>query len=183
MSSSYTISSIQTLFGLVNALETNPITGIQVTGSNGITGLINIVGIYGTNVLLSGENTIGISGGGGSSSPSVPVEMSHNFFFDSPFSGLNMIESYIQSNFFITGTIVGVNITGNAGPMGLNWYQRLTNGTSKISLFNDTFETGIYHKVNSKTNIPVTGINRLVLDITGVISGFQGLSISVLGYK
>lgn len=73
MSSSYTISSIQTLFNLVNAIEGNPITGIQVTGSNTITGLISIVGIYGTNVLLSGDNTIGISGGGSSSSFTVPT--------------------------------------------------------------------------------------------------------------
>lgn len=170
-----------TLFNLIQEERNkNTITGIQITGSNGITGIINIVGIYGTNVILSGANTIGISGGGSIEST---VEVAHNFFFDYPFSGLNMIESYIQSNFFITGTIIGVNTTGNAGPIGLNWYQRLTDGTSKISLFNDTFETGIYHKVNSKTNIPVTGINRLVLDITGVISGFQGLSIGIFGYK
>jgi hypothetical protein len=43
------------------------VTGISVTGSTSITGLVNIVGAYGTNIILSGTNTIAISGGGGSS--------------------------------------------------------------------------------------------------------------------
>lgn len=46
----------------------NTVTGFQVTGSVGITGYFNIVGIYGTNVILSGSNIIGISGGGGGGS-------------------------------------------------------------------------------------------------------------------
>jgi hypothetical protein len=40
------------------------VTGISITGGVSISGEIDIVGIYGTNVIQSG-NTIGVSGGGG----------------------------------------------------------------------------------------------------------------------
>lgn len=47
-----------------NAISTVFVSGISISGSNSVTGLINVIGIYGTNVILSGNNTIGISGGG-----------------------------------------------------------------------------------------------------------------------
>lgn len=114
---------------------------------------------------------------------SVTSLINHNFFFDYPFSGLNAAESYIQEDFTITGIVMGVNITGNADSIGCEFYQRLSDGTTKIPLTNEILETGSYHKLTSQPDLLVTGMNRLVIDLTGVVTGFEGLSVGVLGYR
>lgn len=106
----------------------NSITGISITGSDAITGLVNIVGVYGTNIILSG-NTIGISGGDTSSSSS-----SQNILNAITGSGtVNYIPKFINGSGLNNGPIAVDNngkvyftndVIHNSLGQGSIWYWR-----------------------------------------------------------
>ncbi len=188
---SYVFSTYETIANvestgtqLLNQIEGNL---FSITGAGGIivTTGNSYLYISGENLSTSGnvENTgTALQNQINNISPTIPIN--HNFFFDYPFSGLNMAESYIQEDFIITGIVLGVNVTGfSNNHLGCEFYQRLTDGITKIYLASEFLPTGTYHKLSTQSNLLVTGMNRLTIDITGLLSGFEGFSIGILGYK
>ncbi len=109
------------------------ITGLQVTGSNSITGLINIVGIYGTNVILSGDNIIGISGGGVSAGGGLSQSQADLLYLSTGSSG----QFYSITN--------------------LNQY--ITSGDVSSNYYTKNNESGFLNTLSGLSNSYVTGIS------------------------
>jgi hypothetical protein len=136
----------------------NSVTGITISGGIAITGAINIVGIYGTNVVQSG-NTIGISGGGGGGS--VTNNNTYNI------TGFGVTGISITGGNSLTGQIniyAGTNIVltqlGNtgfsiAGPAGAGEANTASNLGGGIGVWYD--KNGIDLRFNSISG--GTGIN------------------------
>lgn len=121
------------------------VTGVSVTGSNSITGLVNIQGVFGTNVILSGNNIIGISGGGGAGISSAVTSL-NTLINTVQVTGLGIIT--VSNN----GQIIQISGSSPTGAGEVNTASNLGGG---IGVFSDKSVFDL--RFNSITGI--TGIN------------------------
>lgn len=108
-------------------------------------------------------------------------------FFLSPGSqtGLNLAETFAGYSFNLTGFKLGCYTSGskpqNGGILTGSLYLRDDNNV-KMTIRNFTFDTGRFTYFSGGLGFPVTGGNRIGIDITNSISGIDGLSIGVFGF-
>lgn len=136
-----------------------------------------------TNVLSLGKNfSIGLFGYSGVAYSGIPTNSPPTIalFIDIPYTGNLITEHIVPSNFIYTGYALGCGTTGSGIPMSGNIYQKSqTNVTSTLSNF--TFEAATSFKSSGGFAIKVTGLNRVGLNITNVLSGCLNLSLSIFG--
>lgn len=132
---------------------------------------INIPNFVDTTVYQTINNTSNVFSGS---------DVAISFFFDFPFTGLNISESWIPKGWNFTGYSLGSTVTGSGFAMSGAIYQRNSlNGKSVISQF--TYETGTLFKTSGGFLVPVTGNARVGLDITGIPSGLLNFSVGIFG--
>jgi hypothetical protein len=178
-----------TVFNISNVTNNISISGGSITGFGVnldaplFTGAFVVSGEGGAQVRLAnlGGNISGIivsgGAGGGVSSSGTTV----SYFFDFPFTGNNIVETFINPSFVFTGYALGCITTGSSTPpLSGTLYQRgITNTKTTIADF--TFESGVLYKASGGFNVTVTGHNRLGIDITNIITGIRDFSIGIFG--
>jgi hypothetical protein len=108
-------------------------------------------------------------------------------FFLSPATttGLDLAESFVTRNFFFTGFALGAVISGsgpsNGGILTGRIYQRDT-GNNKIILNTFTFNSGAVYARSGVFSYPITGDNRLGIDLLNSLSGIDKFSVGVYGF-
>lgn len=109
-----------------------------------------------------------------------------SFYFDPIATGLAVAESFISRNINITGFALGAVISG-AGPLisgGMlsgRIYARNPDNSTQI-FQNFTFDSGLYYSFSGNLAIPLTGNQRIGLDILSTLSGIQKFSVGVFGF-
>lgn len=151
---------------LLSGFLNNAVTGISVTGSNSITGLIRVAGIYGTIVGLSG-NTITVSGmaGGGT------VDLSNYYTRDNPSGYLNTLSGlstgYVNN---ISGalsdrlTSTGANLLGliNASSAGVSSINAASGAINLIGAGNVSVSTSSQTiTISGNTGVLINYINNV----------------------
>lgn len=134
---------------------------------------------------LSGASVVGPMGPAG---PSVvqfynPI----NYYSSTIITGLNIYEQFAVRDYFITGIHVGVVQTGSGIPLSGTLYNRVSETSEKINIFDFSLRSGRYYTgVNCVEAIgieyPISIRDRVGLDIKRGISGAIGLTITIVGY-
>lgn len=157
--------------------------------SYGYTGLTPTSGIAPTGAgwaLLAAQGNIGYYINSGGIITGNFVNMS--FFLNPVNTGLNLAEAFIVKTFNITGFAVGcitsgtgIAIGGYPGPFSGDFYTRDT-GNNKTIITGFTFNSGQYYSGYFNMSFPVTGYNRIGIDITNTLGGLSNMSIGIFGF-
>jgi hypothetical protein len=126
-----------------------------------------------------------------SQSPSSPPN--YSFFFDYPYTGYGIAESFISQDFEITGIKIGCYESGigpahlSSGASGDLVNSPLTGNIYQRTVLNEkiignTFgiDSGQYY-ISLPVSYLITGDNRIGIDILSGLSGLKGLTINILG--
>lgn len=140
------------------------IQGINVANSNGDSTIININNSVTNNTIQSGS------------------DVSLSFFYDFPFTGLVVGESFIPKAWNFTGYSLGSTITGSGSfPSSGQFYQR-SSANAKTPIIAWTYETGTLYKTSGGFSVALAAGNRVGIDISGLVSGLQNFTIGIFGF-
>lgn len=108
-----------------------------------------------------------------------------SFFLNPVGTGLNLAETFVATSFNMTGYKLGCVASGTnqllGGVLTGKFYTRDDNN-NKITLQDFTFGLGRYTYFSGGLGVPITGGNRIGVDITNTVSGIEGLSLGVFGF-
>lgn len=133
---------------------------------------INVPNFVDTNIYQTVNNTFNTFTGS---------DVAVSFFYDFPFTGLAVGESFIPKGWNFTGYSLGSTITGSGFTMSGNIYQRSSTSNAKSVMAVFTYETGRFFKTSGGFSIPVTGNSRVGVDVTAILSGLQGFTMGIYG--
>jgi len=166
-------------------------TGVVAASSNASGNVNNTFSITSgtTNVTNSGvsTNTYNITNGTTNTIYNI-AQITGNFvnlsfFFDeyNLVTGLNLMEAFIARDFTFSGYALGLVNSGASGAfLSGSLYQRTT-GNAKVPFVNFSLNSGRYIYISGGLNQPISGMNRIGIDIYRVVPGMTGLSVGVFG--
>jgi hypothetical protein len=105
-----------------------------------------------------------------------------SFYFDqySLYTGLNIIESFVSRDFNFTGYALGTINSGTQGFFSGSFYQRDQSNT-KTNFLDISLNSGLLFKSSGGFSQPISGLNRVGLDIYRIGTGITGLSVGFFG--
>ncbi len=109
-----------------------------------------------------------------------------SFYFDPVATGLATAEAFISRNINVTGYALGA-VTSGAGPLisggmltGRLYARNPDNSTQIFQTF--TFNSGVYYSFSGNLAVPLTGNQRIGVDILSSLSGIAKFSVGVFGF-
>ncbi len=162
---------------------------VFISGSSGDSSppTINIFNITGTGTI---NNTFNASGGitntfnEYSTIITTGSFVNMSFYFDqfNLATGLNQIEAFVSRNFTFTGFALGVINLGTNGFLSGSLYQR-TQVNSKTNFADFSLNNGAAFTGVGGFTAPISGLNRVGVDVFLIGTGITGLSIGVFGIE
>jgi hypothetical protein len=149
-----------------------------------ITNTYNLSGNQIVNTQTSGSvnyNVYGSAVFSGSTITGNFVNMS--FFFDeyNLITGLNLLEAFVSRDFTFSGYALGLINSGTSGSyLSGSLYQR-TPGNVKTPFVDFSLNSGLYFYASGGFAQPITGMNRVGMDLYRVVQGMTGLSVGIFG--
>lgn len=106
-----------------------------------------------------------------------------SFFFDeyNLVTGLNLLEAFVSRDFTFSGYALGLINSGTSGAfLSGSLYQR-TPANVKTSFLSFSLNSGLFFYASGGLNQPISGMNRVGIDLYRVVQGMTGLSVGVFG--
>lgn len=111
-----------------------------------------------------------------------------SFFLDPVNTGLNLAEAFVAQTFLMTGFALGCVTSGSgpssagAGLLSGSIYTRSFSTNSKTTRNSFTFNSGVFSYFSGNMSYPITGMDRIGIDVTNTLSGIEKMSIGVFGF-
>lgn len=106
-----------------------------------------------------------------------------SFFFDeyNLVTGLNLLEAFISRDFTFSGYALGLVNSGTSGAfLSGSLYQR-TPTNVKTPFVDFSLNSGLFFYASGGLSQPISGMNRVGIDLYRVVQGMTGLSVGVFG--